>query len=213
MSHHTHIRFTIGAHLGTAGSGSHINSLMRDDGEEGLRKYVGIADVVFVDTAVNDIADDHAEKLMELLVNVLLTDFTNHPALVYLGTSTKDGDGDAIKDAIKVQSTVAKYYSIPYISFPDAMGPLSDPKKHKFWTGTLTVNHIYLNTLGSKIFAAVIVNFFSTFEHPPINGLEIDNDALSMARNRTTLPLLYTTDEELRMYKSDLLFERLLLIN
>ena len=110
---------------------------------EDLHAALTTADVIIVETAVNDIEELRRHDMRasardqplpvlimratELLVNILLT-LDNKPSIVYLGASSRALWGGGPRhsgDAILDQLEVVRLYNIPYVSAIEGLGPFT----------------------------------------------------------------------------------------
>ena len=180
------------------------------------------ADVIFLDTDINDIFDnpqiqEHTSKEAEILY-FLLRALSNNPVIMYIGTSSRvkcDSTGKKcfewgeVSDNVNEGNTVimhddivtshleiAKHYELPYVSLVDALGPFMTPTLAAFWRAC-KFDHVHLNMLGHQILTALVMNYFRTImssSHSPLIEKEVRHYAYN------TVPLLYLTKKELDMY-------------
>jgi hypothetical protein len=113
-----------------------LQDILKTDTNE-LRDAMLVADLVIVETTINDIDSSYGhhndiQQSVELLIH-LLWSLPRHPSIIWLTPSTQlnviYGDPTQLTarttDATFTHLPTIRYYDIPFISVPDALGPFT----------------------------------------------------------------------------------------
>lgn len=156
-----------------------------------LHTNLMLADIVVVETAVNDVADlrtdahlHHSDPEMqivtftELLVNVLLS-MQNRPSIIFLGASSRVvGHGLRLQgDSVHAHLRVTKYYDIPHVSAIDGIGPFESEDMQRWFYKVFRVdNCCHITVTGHKIVSQMMLKFLLwhswSAKVPMIHGID-----------------------------------------
>lgn len=133
------------------------------------------ADIVIVETAVNDVnelvkntkkfvkiaPDLRIKQYTELLVNILLK-YPNKPSMIWLGSSSRgvwNGSMPRTTDAVHSHLSVTQYYSIPHISAVDGTGPFTTRDMIDWFNNVFRADHCcHVTKSGHQIIAHLAAN-------------------------------------------------------
>jgi len=143
-----------------------------------LGKAISSADIVVVETAVNDIfdlgvgtnegrifdTDLRIRRYTELLYFILLS-YPNQPSLIWLGASTRtqkkepwNGTIPRLTDAVHAHLAVTKPHRIPHVSAVDGLGPFQTSETKQWFNFKFRSDFVHLTVTGHQIVAHLMLH-------------------------------------------------------
>lgn len=188
------------------------NSAHEREHQSNFKEACSNANVIFIDTAVNDLYDSQAQT--ELLIH-LLNRFYPHAVKVFILPTFMHAYTEfcctSEMDSLLVdQLEVARYYNHLVISFVEAFKPLEDSKKLDFWQKYVVGDTFHLSAFGSKIFATLVYavmrqrmqsqRYPMTPLHAPTKKSESQSNTLEGNESRVLPAFKYNDPAEFDMY-------------